>query len=136
MAYFRRVLDINSTNNATIMSTSSCEQREWVLRVSMQIIEKEFQILNRKAQNFTDEIEKVDDFCQSIIVDSNTTNNTAAANAAAATTTTANYCKERENVLLVSFPIIQKQIQLLNARAQFFNETLLQDHQHQQIFKD
>ena len=54
---------------------------------------------------------------------------------ATATTTIAN-CKGREDIILhVSFQLIQKQIQLLKERAQFFNNILLQEDTSKQTFQ-
>ncbi|MGK3759282.1 MAG: hypothetical protein ACI8RD_011599, partial [Bacillariaceae sp.] len=174
MAFFRRVLDANNNNNAATTTAtatantalSSYEERERVLHISMKIIEKEFQILNKKAQFFENQYkQKINTFKEEIenknssgssssskkeirkddndeeeedgfhlADDPNTTATTATNTATTATTNQAN-CKERENILHVSFRMIQKQIQLLNERAQFFNKILLQEHTHKQIFK-
>jgi hypothetical protein len=173
MAFFQRVLDANNNNNAATTTAtatantalSSYEERERVLHISMKIIEKEFQILNKKAQFFENQYkQKINTFKEEIenknssgsssskkeirkddndeeekdgfhlADDPNTTATTATNTATTATTNQAN-CKERENILHVSFRMIQKQIQLLNERAQFFNKILLQEHTHKQIFK-
>ena len=44
-------------------------------------------------------------------------------------------CREREKELLMSFRIMQKEMQILFRRVSFF-KTQLEDRQHRQIFKD
>ncbi|OEU11013.1 hypothetical protein FRACYDRAFT_246115 [Fragilariopsis cylindrus CCMP1102] len=165
LEFFRKVLD-SSKNGTTAPATavpcnapapasttimSPSEERERVLHISMKIIEKEFQLLNRKAQYFQqnyllqqqeeisknqnkqlkdDEIEikkKKDD-------DDGPNNATATATTTTTTTKISN-CQGREDILHVSFQLIQKQIQLLKERAQFFNSILLQEYTYKQTFQ-
>ena len=160
MEFFRKVLDSSKNRTApatvpvtapapapastTIMSPS--EERERVLHISMKIIEKEFQLLNRKAQYFQQhyllqqEVEnsnknqnkQLEDESEKKKMDDDDGPN----NATATTTNIANCKKGREDdILHVSFQLIQRQIQVLNKRAQFFNSILLQEYTYKQTFQ-